>query len=470
MPDPTRAIGYVRISKDSLTGTSPLRQRERIERYVEASGWTLVGVEEDIDVSATRTGLNRPGLNRVRKAVAEGRADIVVITALDRIARKVSDMSQLVAEGVKLASLHEKIDQTTPTGIAMMQVTSVFAQLEAATIGSRVKSMRDHLPRVGRWPGGPTPYGHTTAPVDGGAGRTLVHDPDEAVVVRRLISGALEGKSFHQLAVDLTSDGIRTRRGNVWSAATVAVTLRNGSLRGWATVNRDYLRDERGIPAVVWPPYLTPEEARALDKALERKTSRVRYSEGAVALLHGLAICSSCGRALTPRHFARPDLAALYACHSRNRGFVCELPQTIIAHAAEEEAEAQFLARWGHTPIIETVAAEEEPEGLAEIVNAIRDTQEKFGRPGADYAALAARMQTLDAERQRLAALPKSVAVQRATGQTYGEKWKDATTAERRELMLSAEAYVFVYPPVKRGGSPRGRIRVMDELAGALDE
>jgi DNA invertase Pin-like site-specific DNA recombinase len=467
----TRALGYVRLSKLTEASTSPERQRADIARYATGRGWELVDIVEDIDVSATKHRLDRPGIHELRKRVKADPGLVVIVSRLDRIARNVADVSTLLDEGIAIVSVAEAFDTASASGRAMAQVAQVFAELEARTIGLRVASSRKHLPTVGRWPGGRLPYGFTTAS-DGKAGRTLVHDPHEAPVVRRAVEEVLAGVGVHEVTRRLNADGIRNRTGHEWDTSTLTRILRHGTIRGHARLHGDVVRDERGLPAEVWPPLVSREEARELDRLLKPGASPVRYAERPDALLAGVALCSGCGRLLVPRFFGRPagPPAPLYACQTRNRGGECPTPQTVTAAPAEEVAERRFLASYGRAPVMESVIDDIEPEGLADVLAAKEETQAAFGRPGADYMALAARMATLDAELTRLSRGTNTATRSRATGETIRELWERSTTAERRAIMRGAEAYVVVRPAKARGHFDADRIDLLDYSAGTFDD
>nr|WP_288872998.1 recombinase family protein [uncultured Microbacterium sp.] len=281
----------------------------------------------------------------------------------------------------------------------------------------------------------------------------------------------MEGKGISEVTRGLNADRIPSRRGSHWSPPSLSRILRRGSLRGHATLGGDAVRDDRGLPVVVWPPLVTDDEWHALSRALSVNTKEPRFPEGGrVPLLQRLAICSSCGMPLTPRHFGHPTRSPLYMCQSRNRGRECEKPQTVTANPLEAEAERQFLDTWGDVEVIETISEEVVPEGLDNVLDAIAQTLESMGRPGADVMGLAARMVTLGEERDRLTALPTISAVQRRTGETYGEVWARGSVAERRKIMLGAGAFVTVYPAAARGHFDPERVAVSDELAGQLDD
>lgn len=75
----------------------------------------------DVDVSASKRRLNRPGLNRVRQMLRDGEADALLVWRLDRLARSVIDFGTLLDEGVQVISATEPLDTTSAMGRAMAE-------------------------------------------------------------------------------------------------------------------------------------------------------------------------------------------------------------------------------------------------------------------------------------------------------------------------------------------------------------
>ncbi|MDR6171949.1 recombinase family protein [Curtobacterium sp. SORGH_AS_0776] len=169
-----RVIGYARLSRASREeSTSIVRQRELIEKTCELRGMELVQTIVDDNVSATRSRLDRPGLSRVRRMIADGEADAVMVWRLDRLVRSVVDVGVLLDEGLQIISATESLDTISPMGRAMVEILQVFASMEAKTIGLRVSASQEHLRKTGRFPGGVVPYGYRAVPHPGGVGRAL---------------------------------------------------------------------------------------------------------------------------------------------------------------------------------------------------------------------------------------------------------------------------------------------------------
>lgn len=461
----TRAIGYARISRETEESTSIARQREAISGAAAARGWDLVEIVEDVSVSATKARLDRPGLDRVRQAIRDRRADVVLVWRLDRIARSVVDFGTILDEGVEIASATEPLDTTSAMGRAMAEILQVFAAMEARTISARVSSSVEHLRRAHRWPGGPLPYGYRSVPHPDGTGRALALDPEKAPFVRELADRYLAGESAVALAREFTRRGVppaRNARG--WTPEAVRRILTGNAALGRVVVNGDVLRDEHGLPVEVWPPILTVEESArirarfALNKAPQTRRRSVKR------LLSGIIVCGSCGM---PMHVHNPrprstTPSTLYHCRSRVRGVVCEAPVSISAHLVEPYVVETFLRVVGRFEVVEEVVASADPTGLAEVEEAIADTARAMTAPGADLVALGERLAALHARREEIKALPvEPLSAMIATGRTFAEEWEARETiAERRALLADAIAEVVVVK-APRGASPEERVDIV---------
>jgi len=84
---------------------------------------------------------NRPELNKLKETAIEG--DTLVIESFSRLGRSTKDLIDLVdffeAKGVKLVSLKENFDTSTPQGKLMMTVFQAFSQFERDIIAERTK-------------------------------------------------------------------------------------------------------------------------------------------------------------------------------------------------------------------------------------------------------------------------------------------------------------------------------------------
>jgi DNA invertase Pin-like site-specific DNA recombinase len=254
-----KAFGYVRISKMDEGTTSPQRQRAAIEKWCADRDVALVDTFEDLDLSAYSRRVRRPGLERLLGRLGE--VDTIVTWRLDRLARSVSGFSKLLetfdAAGVKLATTDGQVDMTTAAGRAMVQMTAVFAELEAGTTSERARQMHAYKRERGEWVGN-VPFGFRRV------GKTIEPDPERFSILVDASRRYVAGESLRRISADA---GIH--HPNLARA----------------------LRSDRVVDA------LPPEVAAPLVAAMaERGRTGTRAKR---SLLGGIARCGVCGAGLT---------------------------------------------------------------------------------------------------------------------------------------------------------------------------
>jgi DNA invertase Pin-like site-specific DNA recombinase len=118
-----RVYGYARVSSIDQDVTI---QREALE----AAGCHVVREEK---VSATSLK-GRTELQTLLQFLGEG--DTLVVTRVDRLARSVKDLQDIVhllrEKGVTLRATEQPIDTSTPAGKAFLDMLGVFAEFETA--------------------------------------------------------------------------------------------------------------------------------------------------------------------------------------------------------------------------------------------------------------------------------------------------------------------------------------------------
>ena len=136
---------YKRVSTDEqATGGYSLDSQERILReWATSNGHEVVRVYEDAGISG-KTIERRPAVKAMLEDAKSGEFTIVLVWALSRLTRSVSDLYQIITElsncGVGIRSHTEPFDCTTAMGRGMMGIIGVFAQIERELTGERVKA------------------------------------------------------------------------------------------------------------------------------------------------------------------------------------------------------------------------------------------------------------------------------------------------------------------------------------------
>jgi DNA invertase Pin-like site-specific DNA recombinase len=200
--DPTRVVGYARVSTSEQTdsGLGLDAQRAAITAECERRGWTLIELVEDAGFSAK--SLDRPGMKRALELLARGDAGLCVVAKLDRATRSVMD----AAEGWKLVALDLGLDPTTPSGELVAHILAAVAQWERRAIGARTKEALSAKRAQGVRLGRPTEL--------------------SSEVVARIVSAHRDGRGWSAIARELNADKISTAHGGrMWHPSTVRAVV-----------------------------------------------------------------------------------------------------------------------------------------------------------------------------------------------------------------------------------------------------
>ena len=131
---------YVRVStkRDQTTEN----QRIELQKYCERQGWQVADVYDDSGISGSKS--DRPAVARMMKDAAQGKVQVVCVWKIDRLARSVADLlnilSTLRSHGVDFVSTTQAIDTTTSCGKMVMVFLGAIAEFERDLIIERVRS------------------------------------------------------------------------------------------------------------------------------------------------------------------------------------------------------------------------------------------------------------------------------------------------------------------------------------------
>jgi site-specific DNA recombinase len=159
-----RAIAYIRVSTEEQArdGASVTAQRAALARYADANGLQIVQTCEDLGVSARTPFESRPGGAQAFAAFAAKRADVLLVTAVDRWVRDVREGLAFVdwcrPRRIRILSLRESIDASTASGRFALTVLLGTVELERNVIAERTEQAMQQMRRDGRCVG-TVPYG-----------------------------------------------------------------------------------------------------------------------------------------------------------------------------------------------------------------------------------------------------------------------------------------------------------------------
>ena len=222
-------MGYVRVSSDGQAdGYGPDVQEQAIRGWAKTHEHRLVTIGYDLAVSGTLPASERPGLSEALDLLRPPpTATGLVVARLDRLARSLTVQEAILrvawnaGAAVFTADGGEVLadDPDDPMRTAMRQMSGVFAELDRSLIAKRLRDGRKAKAAAGRHAVGSYPFGWR----GGGTGkeRDAVPDPDEQVVVRRMVELHREGRSYREIASQLDAEGRKPRRAARWSPMAV---------------------------------------------------------------------------------------------------------------------------------------------------------------------------------------------------------------------------------------------------------
>ena len=177
-----RAAIYVRVS--TAEQETDLQETE-LKEYCENRGWSVI-VYRDKGQSGAKS--DRPALNALLSDMRKRKFDVVVVWALDRLARSLKQLLSIAEEcksvGVDLVSLKQNVDTTLPAGRLTFQILGAVAEFERAMLQERVRAGMAQAKRAGKRVGRPA--------------RRQFHSSD----IERMKSLRAKGTSVRKLAAD----------------------------------------------------------------------------------------------------------------------------------------------------------------------------------------------------------------------------------------------------------------------------
>lgn len=293
-----RVALYARVSTEeqARSGLSIETQLDNLRRWAEVNGHVVVGEYVDPGISARKSPLKRPDLQRLLGDL--DKIEAVAFTKLDRWTRNVRGyyqvQEQLDAHKVAWIAIQEDYETVTSAGRFKVNIMLAVNESEADRTSERIKVVFDRKIAKGEYIGTHPPLGFA---VDG---KRLVLSEDaplarEAFSVYRRTGSVYQAKDF------------LWAHGHALVYPTVHKMLRNPMYAGRYRDNPDY------CPAII-PPAEFDEVQRLMEKrSVRRSTTRNVY------LFSGLLRCSVCGHSLGG-NFVNARVSLRYRCpyHAMN--------------------------------------------------------------------------------------------------------------------------------------------------------
>ena len=234
-------------------------------------------------------------------------------------------------------------------GELLLTIMSSLAQEESRSISENVawgirKSFSDGKVMM--------PYGSFLGYCRGSDGTPAIV-PEEAEVVQGIYRRFLEGSTPHQIAKQLTANGIPTPRGlKKWGASTVLSILQNERYKGEAILQKSFCTDflikktkknEGELPQYhvkdSHPAIVSHEVWDLVQVEIERRKALGKhYSSGGV--FASRVVCGDCGGFYGAKvwHSTDPYRTIIWRCNGKYEGEKCTCP-----HIREDELIRRFM-------------------------------------------------------------------------------------------------------------------------------
>ena len=132
---------YARVSTSQQTTRS---QTPDLDRWLAAQDPETLGKVGWYHDTATGRNMDRPGWQRLQRAIDAGQIKQLVVWRLDRLGRNASGLCKLFedlqAKKVRLISLKDSVDLETPAGRLIANVLASVSAYETELRGERVKA------------------------------------------------------------------------------------------------------------------------------------------------------------------------------------------------------------------------------------------------------------------------------------------------------------------------------------------
>lgn len=226
-----KVVAYIRVSTERQVreGFGLDAQKSEIRRWAKADGHRVIEWCADEGISGANGIATRRGLFDALAAVKEKRADALVVTSLDRLARQMTQQEGVLAEvwdcGGKVFALDDggevlEDDPDDPMRTAARQMRGVFAQLEKGLIRQRMAKGKREKKLVGGYVGGAPPYGF-----DSDHRGNLVTNSEMQDTIARISELHQAGSSLREIIAVLEAEQRRPRNGGTWYPASVSRVL-----------------------------------------------------------------------------------------------------------------------------------------------------------------------------------------------------------------------------------------------------
>ncbi len=221
--DERRVVIYARKSKITHKGDSIANQEEYCKDYARLHLNLPEDYEYEVYEDEGKSGFyaDRPDFQRMIHDVERKKIKAIVCYKLDRISRKMSDLTNMIdflnKYDCALLISSNNLNTKDSNSKMMIQMLGMIAEFERDIITERIQDNLEELAKDGRWMGGIPPTGYTTQRSKTGIGKSknaftyLVPIPEERALIEHIYNVFLETRAYNKTALRLNEEGYRTK-------------------------------------------------------------------------------------------------------------------------------------------------------------------------------------------------------------------------------------------------------------------
>ncbi|WP_332236847.1 recombinase family protein [Sporolactobacillus sp. KGMB 08714] len=306
---------YARVStlEQAEEGYSIDEQLRLLNEWCNEKGYEIFHEYADRGISGGHAK-NRPALQRLLTDAVQGRFEIVICWKMNRLARNILDLLNIVTElnrhNIAFRSYSETLETETPAGRLQFHMMAAIAEFERGTIAQNVKMGMLARAREGEWNGGQV-LGYDTVKLPS-EGKKRIHtklvvNQTEANTVRRIFRLYGSGLGYKSIVNRLNTEGYRSKKGNSFSISTVKTILMNpvyvGVIRynvrqNWNEKRRNDINPHPILVKGKHQPIISQEQWDKVKTVMQSRSHKPNRVHGGEHLLTGLIKCPVCGASM----------------------------------------------------------------------------------------------------------------------------------------------------------------------------
>lgn len=311
-----KALAYNRKSRGLIEDLQKFKGE--LLSYCKVKGFNPTYFEE----IGSSVDSDREEYTKLINEIKTGNYDVLVITDLSRLTRELEEQLKLFKlltqyNMIIHSILDGVIDPKERTGKIMSGIKGLFNEIAYDEISHKMHMGRFNSVKKGLWVG-KCPYGF----IKDKETMTLVHDPIEAPVVRRIFREVIEGYSTTNISLRLHRDGIKTRKGKNFHPSTISNLLERRTYIGETRFKSDKFGEEITVKGT-HEGIVSLEEFMQVRSILANKKHFKTRTHAVTSPLDKVIVCGLCGR-LMQVNLQKKVYVHLAKCNAYKYGERCD--------------------------------------------------------------------------------------------------------------------------------------------------